>query len=78
VRPAQKAQESFRPFARNNQLLNAMNTINATGQSVPGFWQKWWNALVKFFKRDGTCACASGKTSTPNVEQPKATATNAT
>jgi hypothetical protein len=50
-----------------------MNTTNAAVQSVPGFGQKWWNALVKFFKRDGTCACPSGKLSTPKVEQAQVT-----
>jgi len=55
-----------------------MNTTNATVQSVPGFWQKWWNALVKFFKRDGSCACAAEKPSTSKVEPPKATTGNAT
>jgi hypothetical protein len=50
-----------------------MNTTNAAVQSVPGFGQKWWNALVIFFKRDGTCACASGKLSTSKVEQPQVT-----
>ena len=63
------------PSVRTQQpnTWKAMNTTNATEQSVPGFWQKWWNALVKYFNRGGTCACASEKTSTAEVEQPRAT-----
>ena len=49
----------------------AMNMTNATVQSVPGFWQKWWSAFVKLFNRNGTRACASGRPSTSKAESPK-------
>jgi len=39
-----------------------MKTTNATVQSVPGCWKKWWSAFIKFFKGGGTGACASGQT----------------
>jgi hypothetical protein len=44
-------------------------TNNANTQGVPSFWQKWWNALTKYFKRGRVCPCAAEKQSAPDAEQ---------
>jgi hypothetical protein len=43
-------------------------TTNANTKGVPSFWQKWWNALTKYLKRDRACACAAGQQSAPGAE----------
>jgi len=42
---------------------------NADTKGVPSFWQKWWNALAKYFKRDRACACAQEDQSASGAEQ---------
>jgi hypothetical protein len=49
-------------------------TNNANTQGVPSFWQKWWNALAKHFKRNRVCACAAEKHAAPGAEQPNTSA----
>ncbi len=50
-----------------------MTTANAKVEGVPSFWKKWWNALVKCFKRDDTaCACSAERSSTAKVDEAKA------
>jgi len=51
----------------------AMTTTNAKVQSAPSFWQKWWNAFVKWFNGDRPCSCATEEKSTSKVEESKIT-----
>ena len=46
-------------------------TPNAHMPSVPVFWQKSWNAFVKFFKGDEACACTAEGKYTPKAESSK-------
>jgi hypothetical protein len=48
-----------------------MTTTNVTAEGAPSFWKKWWNALVRCFKRDTACACSGESQSTAKVEGPK-------
>jgi hypothetical protein len=48
-----------------------MTTTNAKAECVPGIWKKWWNALVRCFKRDVVCTCSAENQPTPKVEDAK-------
>ena len=48
-----------------------MTTTNVTAEGAPSFWKKWWNALVRCFKRDTACACSAKDQSTAKVEETK-------
>ena len=45
-----------------------MTTTNVTAEGAPSFWKKWWNALVRCFKRDKACACFAEGQPTAKVE----------
>jgi hypothetical protein len=48
-----------------------MTTTNEKTEGTPGFWKKWWNALVNCFKRNGACNCCAKEQPAPKAEEPK-------
>lgn len=48
-----------------------MTATSAKVESVPSFWKKCWNSLVKCFNRDAACTCSDEKQANPKVEEPK-------
>jgi len=49
-----------------------MTTTSAQVESVPGFWKKCWNALMRFFKRksgEGTASAEKVEHSKPQERE---------
>ena len=44
-------------------------TTNANTKGVPSFWQKWWNALITYFKRGRAGADAAGNQPPPGTNR---------